>query len=159
MSASLIQTKCLGSGDGDTETQLKCVINELLEQDVEDENYTSRIFLVYSAALVFFMQAGFAMICAGSVRKKNVGNSMLKNLLDAVSGFVVPMAQIINHPVFVSLLSHCTILCWHHALHLLPPFVPLVRYCNCLFLLRICLRFWRWEQPKRFHRNNKLLSH
>jgi len=83
MSASLIQTKCLGSGDGDTETQLKCVINELLEQDVEDENYTSRIFLVYSAALVFFMQAGFAMICAGSVRKKNVGNSMLKNLLDA----------------------------------------------------------------------------
>lgn len=89
MSASLIQSKCLGSGDGDTETQLKCVINQLLEQDVEDENYTSRIFLVYSAALVFFMQAGFAMICAGAVQKKNVGNSMLKNLLDAVSGGVL----------------------------------------------------------------------
>ena len=29
------------------------------------------------------MQAGFAMLCAGAVRKKNVGNTMLKNLLDA----------------------------------------------------------------------------
>jgi ammonium transporter, Amt family len=29
------------------------------------------------------MQSGFAMLCAGSVRKKNVGNTMLKNLLDA----------------------------------------------------------------------------
>ena len=84
MSASSIASKCIGS-DGDSDSQLKCIITELLEQDVSDEDYTSRIFLVYSAALVFFMQAGFAMICAGSVRKKNVGNSMLKNLLDAVS--------------------------------------------------------------------------
>ena len=36
-----------------------------------------------SGALVFFMQAGFAMLCAGSVRKKNTQNTMLKNLLDA----------------------------------------------------------------------------
>jgi len=28
------------------------------------------------------MQAGFAMVCAGSVRKKNVQNTTLKNLLD-----------------------------------------------------------------------------
>eukprot|EP00563_Minutocellus_polymorphus_P013536 CAMPEP_0181070008 /NCGR_PEP_ID=MMETSP1070-20121207/27257_1 /TAXON_ID=265543 /ORGANISM="Minutocellus polymorphus, Strain NH13" /LENGTH=532 /DNA_ID=CAMNT_0023150865 /DNA_START=158 /DNA_END=1756 /DNA_ORIENTATION=+ len=40
-------------------------------------------FLVYSASLVFFMQAGFAMLCAGAVQKKNVQNTMLKNLLDA----------------------------------------------------------------------------
>jgi ammonium transporter, Amt family len=40
--------------------------------------------LVYdSGALVFFMQAGFAMLCAGSVRRKNAQNTMLKNLLDA----------------------------------------------------------------------------
>jgi len=37
--------------------------------------------LVYSTALVFYMQAGFAMVCAGAVRKKNVQNTMLKNLL------------------------------------------------------------------------------
>ena len=29
------------------------------------------------------MQAGFAMLCAGSVRRKNTQNTMLKNLLDA----------------------------------------------------------------------------
>eukprot|EP00566_Odontella_aurita_P009585 CAMPEP_0113553564 /NCGR_PEP_ID=MMETSP0015_2-20120614/15680_1 /TAXON_ID=2838 /ORGANISM="Odontella" /LENGTH=508 /DNA_ID=CAMNT_0000454641 /DNA_START=180 /DNA_END=1706 /DNA_ORIENTATION=- /assembly_acc=CAM_ASM_000160 len=43
-------------------------------------------FLIFSAALVFFMQAGFAMLCAGSVRQKNVKNIMLKNLLDACGG-------------------------------------------------------------------------
>jgi len=83
LSADDIYTKCQGSGDGSQDAQLKCVIVQLLVQDLEDEDYTGRIFLVYSAALVFFMQAGFAMICAGSVRRKNVGNSMLKNLLDA----------------------------------------------------------------------------
>jgi ammonia channel protein AmtB len=32
--------------------------------------------------------SGFAMLCAGSVRQKNVKNIMLKNLLDACSGAV-----------------------------------------------------------------------
>ena len=41
------------------------------------------LFIIYAASLVFFMQAGFAMLCAGCVRKKNVQNTMLKNLLDA----------------------------------------------------------------------------
>jgi Amt family ammonium transporter len=46
--------------------------------------YTARsIGLVFAGALVFFMQAGFAMLCAGAVRKKNVQNTLLKNLLDA----------------------------------------------------------------------------
>ena len=80
---------CKNSGDGSQEYQMKCVIQHLVTQDSKDSQYTSQVFLVYSAALVFFMQAGFAMICAGAVRKKNVGNSMLKNLLDAVSTIVL----------------------------------------------------------------------
>mmetsp|Transcript_2801 Transcript_2801/g.6263 ORF Transcript_2801/g.6263 Transcript_2801/m.6263 type:complete len:547 (-) Transcript_2801:36-1676(-) len=86
MSADEIYSKCHDEKDQDA--QLKCIIKQLVDQDQEDGNYTSRTFLVYSAALVFFMQAGFAMICAGSVRKKNVGNSMLKNLLDACGAAV-----------------------------------------------------------------------
>lgn len=35
---------------------------------------------------MFCMQAGFAMLCAGSVRQKNAKNIMLKNLLDACGG-------------------------------------------------------------------------
>ena len=54
-------------------------------QCVGDSNATSidTFFLIYSSSLVFFMQAGFAMLCAGCVQLKNVQNSMLKNLLDA----------------------------------------------------------------------------
>mmetsp|Transcript_18891 Transcript_18891/g.52510 ORF Transcript_18891/g.52510 Transcript_18891/m.52510 type:complete len:512 (-) Transcript_18891:175-1710(-) len=43
-------------------------------------------FLLFAGALVFLMQSGFAMLCAGSVRQKNVKNIMLKNLLDACGG-------------------------------------------------------------------------
>ena len=32
--------------------------------------------LVLTGSLVFFMQAGFAMVCAGAIRKKNVNNTV-----------------------------------------------------------------------------------
>ncbi|KAL7153235.1 hypothetical protein ABFS83_04G153000 [Erythranthe nasuta] len=44
------------------------------------------IYLLFSAYLVFFMQLGFAMLCAGSVRAKNATNIMLTNVVDAVVG-------------------------------------------------------------------------
>jgi Amt family ammonium transporter len=62
---------------------LECVTKQLIAQDEAGREFSRTIYLVYAAALVFFMQAGFAMLCAGSVRLKNVQNTMLKNLLDA----------------------------------------------------------------------------
>ena len=43
-------------------------------------------YLLFSAYLVFAMQLGFAMLCAGSVRAKNTMNIMLTNVLDAACG-------------------------------------------------------------------------
>nr|GMD61083.1 Ammonium transporter 1 member 4 [Ipomoea batatas]GMD64126.1 Ammonium transporter 1 member 4 [Ipomoea batatas]GMD71153.1 Ammonium transporter 1 member 4 [Ipomoea batatas] len=43
-------------------------------------------FLLFSAYLVFAMQLGFAMLCAGSVRAKNTMNIMLTNVIDAAAG-------------------------------------------------------------------------
>eukprot|EP00210_Caulerpa_lentillifera_P003868 g3695.t1 len=43
-------------------------------------------FLLASGFLVFFMQCGFCMLSAGSVREKNAKNIILKNLLDACFG-------------------------------------------------------------------------
>ncbi|CAI5504677.1 unnamed protein product [Closterium sp. Naga37s-1] len=43
-------------------------------------------YLLFSAYLVFVMQLGFAMLCAGTVRAKNTMNIMLTNVLDACVG-------------------------------------------------------------------------
>ncbi|XP_058109109.1 ammonium transporter 1 member 3-like [Magnolia sinica] len=46
------------------------------------------VYLLFSAYLVFVMQLGFAMLCAGSVRAKNAMNIMLTNVVDAVIGSI-----------------------------------------------------------------------
>lgn len=43
-------------------------------------------FVLFSGYLVFFMQAGFALLTAGSVRSKNTKNVLLKNMYDAALG-------------------------------------------------------------------------
>ena len=44
------------------------------------------IWLLIGAALVFFMQAGFAMVETGFTRAKNAGNIIMKNLMDFCIG-------------------------------------------------------------------------
>lgn len=43
---------------------------------------TTNIWLIVSAALVFFMQAGFALLESGSTQSKNAVNVLMKNLID-----------------------------------------------------------------------------
>lgn len=62
-----------------------------MEQQVVDfinENMFGIWFLI-GAALVFWMQAGFAMVETGFTRAKNAGNIIMKNLMDFCIGTVV----------------------------------------------------------------------
>ena len=47
------------------------------------------VWFLIGAALVFWMQAGFAMVEAGFTRVKNTGNIIMKNLMDFCIGTVV----------------------------------------------------------------------
>lgn len=57
-------------------------VTELITQEVFG------IWFLIGAALVFFMQAGFAMLEAGFCRAKNAGNILMKNLMDFCIGTV-----------------------------------------------------------------------
>ena len=56
-----------------------------------DEHYSGQSsanvhWMIFNGVLVFLMQCGFAMLCAGSVRAKNAQNILLKNLVDTCVG-------------------------------------------------------------------------
>mmetsp|Transcript_11143 Transcript_11143/g.20858 ORF Transcript_11143/g.20858 Transcript_11143/m.20858 type:complete len:525 (+) Transcript_11143:228-1802(+) len=78
--------KCIDSfiesGEIDSVTALQCISAEVTKAETNSRQSLETLFLIYCATLVFLMQAGFAMICSGCVRKKNVQNTILKNLLD-----------------------------------------------------------------------------
>ena len=49
------------------------------------------VWFLIGAALVFWMQAGFAMVEGGFTRAKNAGNIIMKNLMDFCIGTVMFM--------------------------------------------------------------------
>jgi Amt family ammonium transporter len=61
-------------------------VNEILTQA---NTNTFSVWFLIGAALVFFMQAGFAMVETGFTRAKNAGNIIMKNLMDFCIGTVV----------------------------------------------------------------------
>lgn len=62
-------------------------ITELINEAVTGEVFG--VWFLIGAALVFFMQAGFAMVETGFTRAKNAGNIIMKNLMDFCIGTVV----------------------------------------------------------------------
>ena len=57
--------------------------------DSATSNILTGVWFLMGAALVFWMQAGFAMVEAGFTRAKNAGNIIMKNLMDFCIGTVV----------------------------------------------------------------------
>ena len=62
-------------------------ITKLIEETASKEVFG--VWFLIGAALVFFMQAGFAMVETGFTRAKNAGNIIMKNLMDFCIGTVV----------------------------------------------------------------------
>ena len=60
---------------------------EAIMEEVLSELYG--VWFLIGAALVFWMQAGFAMVETGFTRAKNAGNILMKNLMDFCIGTVV----------------------------------------------------------------------
>ena len=46
------------------------------------------VWVLFAAVLVFFMQAGFAMVESGFTRSKNAVNIMMKNMMDLSIGTI-----------------------------------------------------------------------
>jgi Amt family ammonium transporter len=61
-------------------------IKELVTQATSEQLFA--VWFLIGAALVFWMQAGFAMVEAGFTRAKNTGNIIMKNLMDFCIGTV-----------------------------------------------------------------------
>jgi len=65
-------------------------ITQAIASAVESANSTTfSVWFLIGAALVFWMQAGFAMVEAGFTRAKNTGNIIMKNLMDFCIGTVM----------------------------------------------------------------------
>ncbi len=61
-------------------------IREFVTQLTNEQLFA--VWFLIGAALVFWMQAGFAMVEAGFTRAKNTGNIIMKNLMDFCIGTV-----------------------------------------------------------------------
>ncbi len=95
-------------------------------------NYSpvNTIWVLLGAALVFFMQAGFAMCEAGFTRAKNSGNILMKNLMDFCIG--TPLYWIFGYGIMFG--AGTALFGWIDPFilkdysHILPPGVPLWAY-------------------------------
>lgn len=65
-------------------------IEKIVEQVTEQTNgVVFGVWFLIAVSLVFFMQAGFAMVETGFTRAKNAGNIIMKNLMDFCIGTVM----------------------------------------------------------------------
>jgi Ammonium Transporter Family len=83
MSKSSLFGSCFATYEGDTVAVLQCVAETIDSHTTNQEASIRSWLLTFAGTIIFLMQLGFAMLCAGCVRRKNISNTLLKNVLDA----------------------------------------------------------------------------
>ena len=58
------------------------------DEVIDPQVFLDNVFVLLSAVLVIFMQAGFALVEAGLTRAKSVANIMMKNMMDFCAGVI-----------------------------------------------------------------------
>lgn len=82
-SGSELFDACYRQHSGVSDAVMLCITQKLHLQQQSLASNVNTWMAVLAGAIIFIMQLGFAMLCAGAVRRKNVSNTLLKNLLDA----------------------------------------------------------------------------
>jgi uncharacterized protein with PQ loop repeat len=65
------------------------LISEAVDGKYFDAKVADTFWLMICGFLVFFMQCGFALLEAGTVRAKNTKNILMKNVMDACIGAII----------------------------------------------------------------------
>ena len=73
--------------DDEIRKRRKIVMTEEIMNAISSQTFG--VWFLIGAALVFWMQAGFAMVVTGFTRAKNAGNILMKNLMDFCIGTVM----------------------------------------------------------------------
>ena len=131
---STIFSSCQNEFPNENSTVILGCVADTLEQinNASAEN-TRDFLLVVSGAMIFFMQTGFAVLCAGAVRIKNVQNTLLKNLLDACGAAIAFYTFGKSKRWERNQRDICTPSTSVTMLYLIIP----------MFVIRICLCLWR----------------
>ena len=75
--------------DDEAKAKYTKIDEDVYETKVEESKYNAdTLWVLVAAFLVFFMQAGFAMVEAGFTRAKNAVNILMKNLMDFSMGSI-----------------------------------------------------------------------
>lgn len=83
LTTALLAIPALAWGEGEAPTALSNADAIALVQD-----HANYLWTLVAAALVFFMQAGFAMVESGFTRAKSAVNIMMKNMMDFSMGSI-----------------------------------------------------------------------
>ncbi len=71
--------------DADVPANITAYVNDAIQGDGE-HSFNDYLWMMIAGFLVFFMQAGFAMVEAGFTRAKNACNIIMKNFMDFSAG-------------------------------------------------------------------------